>query len=168
MPHTPRPSEALRLTELQRLCVMDSLEEQAYDDIVRMAADICGTPIALISLIDDKRQWFKARVGLQVKETPREMAFCAHAIQQPEQVFVVNDASKDARFESNPLVVGDPSIRFYAGAPLVTSNGQALGTVCVIDREPREIAPEKLAELQFFAQQVIVMLEARAAALPAD
>ncbi|CAN5522009.1 hypothetical protein BH10PSE18_BH10PSE18_34720 [soil metagenome] len=155
------PSEAARLAELQRLCVLDTVEEQAYDDITRMAADICGTPIAVISLIDDKRQWFKARVGLQVSETPRELAFCAHAIQTPGRPMVVNDATKDARFESNPLVTGDPNIRFYAGAPLVTSNGHALGTVCVIDREPREITPEQLEQLQFMAQQVILMLEAR-------
>ncbi|MES2529917.1 MAG: GAF domain-containing protein [Pseudomonadota bacterium] len=164
----PLPSEVARLAELQRLCVLDTLEEQAYDDITRMAADICGTPIAVISLIDDKRQWFKSRVGLQVSETPRELAFCAHAIQTPGQPMVVNDATKDARFESNPLVVGDPNIRFYAGAPLVTSNGHALGTVCVIDREPRDITPEQLEQLQFMAQQVILMLEARVAPAKPD
>ncbi len=164
MPDSKPPSkEAARLAELQRLCVLDTLEEQAYDDITRMAADICGTPMAVISLIDDKRQWFKSRVGLQVSETPRELAFCAHAIQTPDRPFVVNDATKDARFEANPLVTGDPNIRFYAGAPLVTSNGHALGTVCVIDREPRDVTPEQLAQLQFMAQQVILMLEAHVA-----
>lgn len=159
--HQPTASEIARLAELQRLCVLDTLEEQAYDDITRMAADICGTPIALISLIDDRRQWFKSRVGLQVTETPREAAFCAHAIQAPDRPFVVNDATKDARFVANPLVTGDPNIRFYAGAPLVTASGHALGTVCVIDREPREVTPEQLAQLQFMAQQVVLMIEAR-------
>ncbi|RYX90055.1 MAG: GAF domain-containing protein [Comamonadaceae bacterium] len=162
MPNTPNPEkEAARLAELKRLDVLDSFEEQAYDDITRMAANICGTPIALISLIDENRQWFKSRVGLQATETPRELAFCAHAIESPGQPMVVNDATKDARFVDNALVTGDPSIRFYAGAPLVTANGQALGTVCVIDSEPREITPEQLEQLQFLAQQVVVMLEAR-------
>ncbi|MDO9405206.1 MAG: GAF domain-containing protein [Polaromonas sp.] len=165
MPLTPDPHpETARLAELERLQVMDSFEEQAYDDITRMAADICGTPIALISLVDANRQWFKSRVGLQARETPRELAFCAHAIQTPEQPMVVRDASQDARFVDNALVTGDPNIRFYAGAPLVTSSGHALGTLCMIDREPRDITPAQLEQLQFLAQQVVVMLEARAAA----
>ena len=160
--------ENARLAELRRLGVMDSPEEQAYDDITRMAADVCGTPIALIRLVDGDRQWFKSRVGLQAQQTPREMAFCAHAIDNPGQPFVVNDAAQDPRFESNPLVTGDPNIRFYAGAPLVTSTGHALGTVCVIDREPREISPAQLEELQFMAQQVVLMLESRVGSKKAD
>lgn len=159
-------TEADRLAELKRLAILDSSEEQAFDDITRMAASLCGTPIALITLVDDQRQWFKSRVGLQATETPREMAFCAHAIQTPDAPFVVRDASKDARFVANPLVTGDPNIRFYAGAPLVSSNGQALGTVCVIDRTPRDVTPEQLEQLRFMAQQVIALLEARAAAQP--
>ncbi|CAN5875462.1 hypothetical protein BH11PSE13_BH11PSE13_13290 [soil metagenome] len=135
--------ELARLAELKRLVIMDTDEEQAYDDITRMAASICGTPVALITLVDENRQWFKSRMGLQVSETPRESAFCAHAIQWPDQAFVVRDASKDQRFEANPLVTGDPNIRFYAGAPLVTASGHALGTVCIIDREPRDITPER-------------------------
>lgn len=153
--------ETARLQELKRLLIMDSTEETAYDDIVRLAAGICGTPMALISLVDDSRQWFKARIGLQVQETPREHAFCAIAIQRPEQAMVVRDALADPRFATNPLVTDAPSIRFYAGAPLVTSGGHALGTVCVLDSEPRELGAEQLAQLQALAQQVIVMLEAR-------
>ena len=165
MPATPPPNHELsRLEELRRLDVLDTFEEQAYDDITRMAADICGTPIALISLIDENRQWFKSRVGLQVSETPRELAFCAHAIKAPREPLVVPDATKDPRFVNNELVTGNPGIRFYAGAPLVTSSGHALGTVCVIDREPRDISPAQLEQLQFLAQQVVVMLETRAMA----
>ncbi len=140
---------------------MDSSEDQAYDDITRMAADVCGTPMALITLVDGTRQWFKSRVGLQLTQTPRQHAFCAHAIQTPDQVMVVTDARKDERFTSNPLVTGDPNIRFYAGAPLVTASGHALGTICVIDTEPRDIEPSQLETLQFMAQQVVSMLEAR-------
>lgn len=160
--HTPPQDDSARLAELDRLAVLDSAEEQAYDDITRMAADVCGTPIALITLVDGTRQWFKSRVGMQATQTPREHAFCAHAIQTPDQVMVVTDAQQDDRFVNNPLVTGDPNIRFYAGAPLVTTSGQALGTVCVIDTEPRTIDAAQLETLQFMAQQVVVMLEERA------
>lgn len=157
-------SESARLAELRRLMVMDTAPEQAYDDITRLAASVCGTPIALISLVDDKRQWFKSRLGLQASETPREMAFCAHAIDHPGKPMVVTDATQDDRFVDNPLVIGDPNIRFYAGAPLVTSSGHALGTLCVIDSQPREITPDALEYLRFLAQEVIKMIEAREAA----
>ncbi len=160
--HNPPQDDSARLAELDRLAVLDSAEEQAYDDITRMAADVCGTPIALITLVDGTRQWFKSRVGMQATQTPREHAFCAHAIQTPDQVMVVTDAQQDDRFVNNPLVTGDPNIRFYAGAPLVTTSGQALGTVCVIDTEPRTIDAAQLETLQFMAQQVVVMLEERA------
>ncbi|RZL65003.1 MAG: GAF domain-containing protein [Variovorax sp.] len=154
-------TEADRLAELKRLAILDSSEEQAFDDITRMAASLCGTPIALITLLDDKRQWFKSRVGLQATETPREVSFCTHAIQTPDVPFVVRDALEDPRFVANPLVTGDPNIRFYAGAPLVTRSGNALGTICVIDRTPRDVTPEQLEQLQFMAQQVIALLESR-------
>lgn len=157
----PDTREQQRLAELRRLLVMDSAQEQAYDDITRLAASVCGTPIALISLVDDQRQWFKSRVGLQAQQTPREMAFCAHAIQTPGKPMVVKDATQDDRFAANPLVTGDPNIRFYAGAPLVTSSGQALGTLCVIDSRPREIQDDTLEYLRFLAQEVIRMLETR-------
>lgn len=153
--------EAARIAALQALNVMDSQEERAYDDITRMAATVCGTPIALVSLVDGSRQWFKSRVGLQAKETPRELAFCAHAIQAPDQVMVVQDAKADPRFVDNALVTGDPNIRFYAGAPLVTSDGHALGTLCVIDTVPRDISAEQLQELAFLANQVVATLEQR-------
>lgn len=164
IPAAPPPDEAQRLAELKRLQVLDSFEEQAFDDITRMAADICGTPIALISLIDADRQWFKSRLGLQVSETPREVAFCAHAILKPEETMVVNDAAQDARFVDNPLVTGNPNIRFYASAPLLSSKGFALGSVCVIDSQPREVSAAQLEQLQFLAAQVMAMLEARAQA----
>ncbi|WP_156374323.1 ATP-binding protein [Pseudorhodoferax sp. Leaf274] len=157
---TPQAREHARQAALDRLAI-DTLQEAAYDDITRLAAETCDAPIALISLVDRERQWFKSRVGLQATETPREYAFCAHAIQTPGEVFVVQDAALDPRFATNPLVTGDPCIRFYAGAPLVTSTGEALGTVCVIDRKPRSLEPTQLELLRFLAQQVVETLEKR-------
>ncbi|MET0540516.1 MAG: ATP-binding protein [Variovorax sp.] len=159
-----RDAEALRQQELDRLEV-STLQDAAYDEIVRMAADAFEVPIALISLVDGDRQWFKARVGLQAVETPREHAFCAHAIRDPANAMQVEDASADPRFADNPLVTGDPHIRFYAGAPLVTSNGHALGTLCVIDDKPRALDPKQLETLQYMAQQVVTMMEQRAQGL---
>ena len=129
-------NETARLTALERCEILDTAAEQGFDDITFLAAQLCGTPVALISLVDRERQWFKSRVGLDVTETPREIAFCAHAIMEPEQLMVVNDASKDLRFASNRLVVGTPDIRFYAGAPLLAETGEPIGTLCVIDRTP--------------------------------
>jgi GAF domain-containing protein len=161
-PTDPPYDEAARQRELDRLRVLDSIEERAYDDITRMAAHVCNSPIALISLVDSNRQWFKSRIGLQARETPRELSFCAHALTRPSEVMVVGDATQDARFAANPLVTGDPGIRFYAGAPLVTASGQAVGTLCVIDREPREAPdPAQLEQLRFLAQQVVELLEQR-------
>ena len=117
---------------------MDTLPEQAYDNFTRLASIICKTPIALITLLDEERQWFKSRFGLERSEIPREDAFCNHAIMMPETILVVNDAAQDGRFASNPLVAAEPNVRFYAGAPLVTSNGEALGTICVLDAVPSD------------------------------
>ncbi|MCZ2496048.1 PAS domain-containing protein [Xylophilus sp. Kf1] len=152
-------AEKARLAELKALAVLDTPEEDDYDRATRLAAGLFDAPIALVSLIDDQRQWFKSRVGLPVRETPREHAFCAHAIAHPRDVMVVNDALQDARFADNPLVLGDPGIRFYAGAPLVTSSGHAIGTICVIDSRPREVDERQLDALRKLAEDVVERLE---------
>jgi GAF domain-containing protein len=160
----PPDMEGLRQAELESMDLLDTDAEAAYDELTRLAASLFKAPIALVSLIDTDRQWFKSRVGLQASETPREHAFCAHAIQDPEQVMVVEDATRDARFAANPLVTGAPNIRFYAGAPLLSSSGHALGTLCVIDSEARQADPQKLETLRFLAGEVIARMEARRAA----
>ncbi len=153
--------EKLRQDALDRLHVVDTPEERAYDDITRLAADICGTPMALISLSDHERQWFKSRVGIQVQELPRENSFCSHALLAPNEVMVIEDTAQDQRFATHPLVTGDPNIRFYAGAPLLTQAGHSMGAICVIDTVPRQLDAKQLETLQFMAQQVMVMLESR-------
>lgn len=155
----PLPNESRRLERLRSLGVLDTLPQAAYDHITSLASAICDTPIALISLVDQDRQWFKSRVGLDAAQTPRELAFCAHAIHTPDQVMVVNDALSDVRFEDNPLVTGQPDIRFYAGAPIVTDDGFALGTVCVIDQHSRTLNDSQRAALQSLAKLVLSLME---------
>ena len=152
--------EADRLAALRRYKILDTEPEQRFDDLALLASQICGTPMALISLVDRDRQWFKARVGVDVPQTPRDIAFCAHAIEQPD-LFVVPDALKDARFRDNPLVRAEPRIRFYAGAPLVTTGGNALGTICVLDREPRVLTQAQQDALEALKRQVVAQLDLR-------
>ena len=153
--------ERARLARLRALGILDSAAEELFDALARAAAQICGTPIALVSLIDAERQWFKANVGLGgVTETPRDVAFCAHAIRSDE-VMVVEDAATDPRFAHNPLVVADPAIRFYAGAPITLSDGLRMGTLCVIDQQTRQLSTEQYALLQLLAASVAAALEMR-------
>lgn len=162
MSAAPLPADELaRIAVLRKYEILDTSSEQAFDDVVKLASAICGTPIALISLIDESRQWFKAKVGLDVQETPRDQAFCAHAILDPSEVMVVPDASQDQRFSDNPLVTGAPDIRFYAGAPLVSSSGHAMGTLCVIDQKPREMDEAQRLALSILARTVVTQLELR-------
>lgn len=150
--------ETLRLAKLQGYSVLDTRPEPAYDDITSLAAYICQAPTALVSLIDAERQWFKSKVGLDVAETPRSIAFCNQTIQQ-SSILVVEDATQDERFKANPLVTGTPHIRFYAGAPLITPDGHALGSLCVIDYRPRKLTASQIHGLLVLSRQVVAQLE---------
>ncbi len=154
-------NEAERLDNLRRYAILDTLPEEEYDDIAFLASQICGTPISLISFVDQGRQWFKSGVGLDDSETPRELAICAHNILQPEEPLVVRDLREDERFADNLLVTEDPNIVFYAGVPLVSREGHALGSLCVIDHQPREMTAEQLSALGRLSRQVLKLLELR-------
>lgn len=153
--------EEARLATLQATGILDTLPEAAYDAVVQLARILCDTPIALVSLIDRDRQWFKARIGLDAQQTPRSMAFCDHAIRTPQQLMEVEDATLDPRFRDNPLVTGEPDIRFYAGCPIVAADGNAMGTVCVIDRVPRRLTPTQQVALSSLAEVVAALMDAR-------
>ena len=153
-------SEERRQAELDALG-LDSFERTAFDDLVKLAADTFEVPIATISIVDRDRQWFISPVGIDVAETPREVAFCDYTIRSPDELLVVEDATQDERFASNPLVTGEPRIRFYAAAPLKISSGYAIGTLCVLDTHPRKVDRQKLERLRFMASQIVASLEAR-------
>jgi len=161
MKHLNLPAgEAIRLAALRQYEVLDTLPEQALDDLAALAARICEAPVAMISLVDEQRVWFKSKVGMEISETPRETSFCTHAMRQSD-LFTVQDARLDPRFAANPLVTGDPGIRFYAGAALVSHNGHGLGTLCVIDRIPRTLSPSQEQSMRVLARQVMTHLELR-------
>lgn len=160
-PAAPLPkNEVKRLKVLWQYDVLDTVPEEVFDNLTDLAAHICEAPVAMISMVDENRQWFKARVGTSVKETTRDISFCAHAILN-DDLLVISDATKDPRFSDNPLVTGSQKIRFYAGAPLVTPDGHALGTLCVLDKKPRKLRPEQQQALRVLAHHVVSQLELR-------
>lgn len=152
--------DAERVAALEKYAILDTEPEQAFDDLTLLASYVCKTPIAMISLIDEDRQWFKSKVGISISETPREVAFCSTAIQQSD-VMVVPDTLQDDRFRNHPFVVSEPRIRFYAGAPLITEEGYALGTLCVVDQKPREFGNDQKEALQALSRLVLAQLEFR-------
>jgi serine/threonine protein kinase len=154
------PDEAERLAALRRYRILDTDPEQGFDDLTLLAAHVCGTPIALITLLDADRQWFKSKLGLSLRETSRNVSFCAHTILQGEP-FIVRDAAQDERFAGRPLVRCDPHVRFYAGIPLVSPDGHALGALCVMDRVPRHLSPDQLSALTALSRLVLTQLELR-------
>lgn len=153
-------NEKERLAALKAYQILDTPPEREFDDITALAACICGTPIAIISLVDSDRQWFKSKIGISETETAREIAFCAHAIME-RKLFVIRDASKDTRFAQHPFVTANPKIRFYAGEPLIASDDCALGTLCVVDQVPRELTSEQAEALRILGRHVIHLLENR-------
>ncbi len=162
MSEVQQHTEEARLAALDRYAILDTEPEQAFDDIVVLAAFVCKAPMAMLSLVDDHRQWFKSKVGVQIRETPRDVSFCAQAIQSGhEDLFIVPDALLDERFRNNPLVLNEPHIRFYAGAPLVDEDGFALGTLCVLDRESRKLEPEQEEALKSLRRMALGQMELR-------
>jgi len=153
-------NEGQRIKVLWQYEVLDTVPEAVFEELTQLAALICGAPIALISLVDEDRQWFKSKVGLTLSETSRDISMCAHAILQGD-LLIVPDATLDKRFKDNPLVVSTPKIRFYAGAPLVSPAGYALGTLCVIDQVPRNLTDDQKQALRLLARHVMTQLELR-------
>lgn len=154
------PDERKRLTVLWQYDILDTVPEEVFDELTDLAAKICSAPMAMISLVDEDRQWFKSKVGLTQRETAREISFCTHAILQDE-LFIVPDATQDPRFAGSPLVTADPHVRFYAGAPLITPDGHALGTLCIMDRVPRQLTADQQQALRVLARHVVSQLELR-------
>jgi len=154
------PVEVRRIEILRQYAVLDTLPEQILDDLAALAAQICETPIALVSLVDENRQWFKARIGFEMAETARNISFCSHALQRPD-IFTVPDAMLDARFAQNPMVIGEPYIRFYAGVALTSPENTALGALCVMDKVPRTLIPAQKQALRVLGRQVMTHLELR-------
>lgn len=153
-------NEAKRISVLWQYDILDTVPEEVFDELANLAGLICGAPIALITMVDENRQWFKAKVGVDLEETSRDISMCTHAIMQSD-LFVIPDTTKDDRFKNNPLVTEGPKIRFYAGAPLVTPDGHALGTLCVVDKVPRELNDNQLQALRVLARHVMIQLELR-------
>lgn len=153
-------NEAERLSALQRARILDTQTDEGFEDLIRIAAAICHVPMAMVSLIDAERQWLKARLGIDVAETARDESFCAHTILQPEVTMVVEDTLQDPRFSENPFVAGESGVRFYAGAPLLDSDGLPLGSFCVMDREPRKLTPDQLRALEALSRQASRLIEA--------
>jgi signal transduction histidine kinase len=160
--------EKKRLQELKSYDIMDSMDEEDFDNLTKLASQICGTKISLVTLLDDKRQLFKSKQGLEVDETPKELAFCGHAIHQPQEVFLVEDARKDERFHDNPLVTNAPNVVFYAGMPLVSPTGFALGTLCVIDDHPKKLNEAQIDALRMLSRQAMQLMELRKKSIEAQ
>lgn len=154
-------NERERLEALESYSILDTLPEEDFDSLTAIASQICGTHISLVSLIDEKRQWFKSHHGLAVDETPKAYAFCAHAINNPNEVFIIEDAREDERFQDNPLVTGAPYVIFYAGVPLINEEGLPLGTLCVIDKEPKALSENQINSLKALSRQVMNVIELR-------
>ncbi|MFY0673483.1 MAG: GAF domain-containing protein [Bacteroidia bacterium] len=152
-------NEKERLEDLVSTGLLDSKNEEEFNDFVDIASAIFDTPAALISLIDKDRQWYKSRKGISSRETPRELSFCAHAINNPHQPFIVENSLIDERFKDNPLVIDEPNVVFYCGVPIVSPKGNALGTLCVIDHTPRSARRDKVEALQKLAKRLIELIE---------
>ena len=159
IPAVKPQNESSRLEALRSYQILDSLPEKEYDDIVKLASEICGVPISLISLVDENRCWFKAKIGLATTEAPREIAYASHAINDPHEPMIVEDALQDERFFDCPLVLNDPPMRFYVGTPLVTTDNHALGTLCVIDTQPRKLSSTQISTLRTLAKHIVARFE---------